>query len=318
MNELVKLEEYQQALALVESVEEAGILRAKIETIAKTIAPRLRLDRFKWCKGNVEACVKHGEMWNACENKVEGQGGDRKSNKFFYLISVADAKFKNNMDARMCATIATLTEEQTEGYFKECKNDDKLPSLGGAYKYWLELNPDDEIPQLEGTYRIIYADPPWAYGNVRGDTTYTSQEDKYPIMPTEKICAIDVKEHTWDNAVLFLWATSPILIPDAQEVIKAWGFNYKTSFIWDKMAHNPGHYNSVRHELLLIGVKGSCKPDNPKLYPSVQSIRRSDVHSEKPEEFRRIIDDLYTDGTRAEIFARKETEGWDVYGNEIS
>ena len=69
-NELVKLEEYQYALAQVETVEEAGALRAKIETVAKQIAPRLRQDRFKWCRANVEACIKHGEMWNACENKM--------------------------------------------------------------------------------------------------------------------------------------------------------------------------------------------------------------------------------------------------------
>jgi len=320
-NELVKLEEYQYALAQVETVEEAGALRAKIETIAKQIAPRLRQDRFKWCRGNVEACIKHGELWNACENKARRtdtllEGSRSKIIENGDIISVADAYFKNHMNARMCGAIATLEQEQVRSYFEECDDTNKMPSLGGAYKFWLQFNPKDEIPQLDGSYRIIYADPPWEYGNVRGDSTYTSQEDKYPTMATEDICAIDVKSHVWDDAVLFLWATSPILIPDASKVIYEWGFRYKTSFVWDKMAHNPGHYNSVRHEFLLIGTRGSCKPDNPKLYPSIQSIHRDKIHSRKPDEFRDIIDDLYTMGPRAEIFARQKIEGWDYYGNE--
>ena len=77
-----------------------------------------------------------------------------------------------------------------------------------------------------------------------------------------------------------------------------------------------GHYNSVRHEMLLIATKGSCMPDIPKLYDSVQSIERTG-HSEKPEEFINIIDTIYPLGNRLELFARNKVEGWDVYGNEI-
>ena len=77
-----------------------------------------------------------------------------------------------------------------------------------------------------------------------------------------------------------------------------------------------GHYNSVRHELLLIATKGSCVPDNRKLYDSVQTIERSDKHSEKPEEFRNIIETLYTFGKKIELFSRTKKEGWETYGNE--
>lgn len=69
----------------------------------------------------------------------------------------------------------------------------------------------------------------------------------YDTMPLEDICALPVPAA--DNAVLFLWVTSPML-EDAFKVINAWGFKYKSSFVWDKVSHNMGHYNSVRHELL--------------------------------------------------------------------
>ena len=117
------------------------------------------------------------------------------------------------------------------------------------------------------------------------------------------------------KAVLFLWVTSPIL-EESFAVIKAWGFKYKASFVWDKIKHNMGHYNSVRHELLLICIRGSCPLDNKKLFDSVQSIERT-KHSEKPEYFREIIDTIYTSGKKIELFARKKTKGWHTYGNQI-
>jgi N6-adenosine-specific RNA methylase IME4 len=100
--------------------------------------------------------------------------------------------------------------------------------------------------------------------------------------------------------------------------MRAWGFEYKASFIWDKVKHNFGHYNSVRHELLLIGTRGSCLPDAEELVDSVQSIARSTEHSSKPGEFRDIIDKLYRLGTRVELFARGDMpEGWLAWGAEV-
>ena len=164
-------------------------------------------------------------------------------------------------------------------------------------------------------HRVIYADPPWKYGNTQPDYQ-TEQADYYPLLDINEICAMDIKDIADENAVLFLWATSPIL-EDAFRVINMWGFKYKASFVWDKIGHNMGHYNSVRHEFLLICTKGSCQPDNQKLFDSVQSIKRT-KHSEKPEEFRKIIDTLYPYGKRIELFGRKRVENWGVYGNEVS
>jgi N6-adenosine-specific RNA methylase IME4 len=164
-----------------------------------------------------------------------------------------------------------------------------------------------------GKYRVFYADPPWEYGNSM-PSYFTEQADHYQLMSLEEICSLDIRSLSEDDAVLFLWVTSPIL-KDSFKVVDSWGFNYKTSFIWDKVKHNMGHYNSVRHEILLVCTKGACTPDNVKLYDSVQSIERTE-HSAKPELFRNIIDTLYTHGKRIELFARNKAEGWDVFGNE--
>ena len=172
----------------------------------------------------------------------------------------------------------------------------------------------------EGKYRIIYADPPWKYNDaqaVKGDygTGTGAANCHYPSMTVSELKALDIPSLAADDSVLFLWATCPLL-EDALEICRAWGFKYKAQFIWDKVKHNMGHYNSVRHELLLICTKGSCTPDNVKLYDSVQVIERTE-HSRKPEQFREIIDTIYPHGPRIELFRRGEApEGWSVWGNE--
>jgi len=163
-------------------------------------------------------------------------------------------------------------------------------------------------------YRIIYADPPWNYGN-SGLDDYGHAERHYPTMSIQELCEMEISEILDDNAVLFLWVTSPLL-EDSFKIIKAWDFKYKTSFVWDKVKHNFGYYNSVRHEFLLIATKGSCIPDIKKLHDSVVSIERT-KHSEKPEYFRNLIDELYPHGKRIELFARNKSENWDDWGNEL-
>jgi N6-adenosine-specific RNA methylase IME4 len=165
----------------------------------------------------------------------------------------------------------------------------------------------------DAKYRVLLADPPWSYGNTQPDY-HTEQRDHYPVQSTNDICALPVAEWCEPNAVLFLWVTSPIL-EESFEVIAAWGFKYKTSFVWDKVKHNMGHYNSVRHELLLVCTRGSCMPDVAKLFDSVVTQERT-THSTKPEIFREIIDTIYPHGKRIELFARAAYPGWDSYGYE--
>ena len=165
----------------------------------------------------------------------------------------------------------------------------------------------------EGKYRVIYADPPWSYGDERSGMG--GAIDHYNTMSLEDIKALPVKELAEDDAVLFMWTTAPLL-EEAFEVVNAWGFKYKTNIIWNKVKPNLGNYTSVRHEHLMIATKGRGTPDNTERPNSVQTIERRGRHSEKPEEFRNIIETLYTYGNKIELFSRKKVEGWEVYGNE--
>lgn len=192
--------------------------------------------------------------------------------------------------------------------------DDKSPTEKEV-KYVVDQMLFQEPPPIPvGKYRVVYADPPWQYGDqlIEG---YGAAEHHYPTMTIDQLCELPIPELAGDNSVLFMWVTSPML-DECFEVIRAWGFEYKSSFVWDKVKHNYGHYNSVRHELLLVCTRGSCLPDNSELFDSVQQIERSDEHSEKPQEFRTIIENLYTNGAKIELFARSKHDGWDTWGND--
>ena len=167
-------------------------------------------------------------------------------------------------------------------------------------------------------YRVLYADPPWEYGNAQHglEEQETVLETHYPTMSDGQLLAFPIWEIAADESVLFCWATSPRL-PFAMQLISEWRFVYKAMFVWDKVKHNVGYYNSVRHELLLICTKGSCLPDVKELHDSVVTIERGE-HSEKPAYFRELIDKMYPRGKRIELFARvPATDKWDVWGNEV-
>jgi len=165
-----------------------------------------------------------------------------------------------------------------------------------------------------GVYNVIYADPPWQYAF--GFDIHGAADRHYSTMSIDDLCKLPIKDMVEDNAVLFMWTTSPKLF-DSHAVIQAWGFEYKTSFVWDKVKHVMGHYNSVRHEFLLLCTRGSFPKQSDTLHDSVIEIERSDEHSEKPEYFRQLIETMYPRSKKIELFARRKVEGWDAWGNEL-
>jgi N6-adenosine-specific RNA methylase IME4 len=172
-----------------------------------------------------------------------------------------------------------------------------------------------QLARPKGKYRIIYADPPWDYG--QHEMPNSDARDHYPTMTIDELCELPVEEWVEDDAVLFMWVTVPFT-EKAFRFVHACGFEFKTEFVWDKITHNLGHYSSVRHEKLYVCTRGACQPDVRKLFDSVQSIERTE-HSVKPEKFREIIDTLYPIGRRLELFCRGAVPAhWDSWGNEAT
>jgi N6-adenosine-specific RNA methylase IME4 len=217
-------------------------------------------------------------------------------------------------DATRWQQIANVPEETFQEFITQTKESGKELTQAGALRIAREQNKDMEPPKIpDGKFRVFYADPPWKYGNTMPEG-FGEQADHYNLLTVDEISALPIEHMAQDNAVLFLWVTSPIL-EESFQVVNAWGFKYKSSFIWDKVKHVMGHYNSVRHEILLICTRGSCQPDIHKLFDSVYTEERTE-HSKKPEFFREVIDTIYPEGKRIELFARNKTSGWDAWGND--
>jgi len=142
-------------------------------------------------------------------------------------------------------------------------------------------------------------------------------------MHTADICALPVKDIAADNSILFLWATFP-KIPDALEVIKAWGFQYKTvGFVWVKQNKKAlslfwgmGMWTRSNAEMCLIAVRG--KPQRIDCGVHQVVISPVEAHSKKPDEIRTRILQLVGDLPKVELFARQAPPGWEVWGNQVN
>jgi len=166
----------------------------------------------------------------------------------------------------------------------------------------------------EKCYPIVYADPPWQYEHSMTDSRMI--ENHYPTMGLDQICAMPVSEIVTPDAVLFLWTTSPKLA-ESMRVIEAWGFNYRSCIVWDKERIGMGYYARQQHELLLIAARGSLPVPEPSNRPaSVQRLRRGNEHSRKPDEFYELIESMYPEYEKIELFARNSRAGWSAWGNQ--
>ncbi len=167
------------------------------------------------------------------------------------------------------------------------------------------------------TYSVILSDPPWQF--VGWANSNRSPERHYPTMPLESICSLPVKNIANSNSILFLW--SPLsFLERALQVMKEWGFKYSTEFTWVKTAKNGniriGMGGNVRNtsEHLLIGKRGNF-PLPKNNFPSTFQALQTD-HSRKPPRSYEIIENMYPDASRIELFARYVYPGWTGVGNE--
>ena len=173
------------------------------------------------------------------------------------------------------------------------------------------------------TFQTILADPPWQFQNRTGKMAPEHKRlTRYPTMTLPDICALPVEEVADAQAHLYLWVPNALL-PEGLEVMKAWGFNYKSNIIWYKTRKDGGpdrrgvgfYFRNVT-EVLLFGVRGK---NVRTLAPArsqeniISAMKRE--HSRKPDEQYDLIERC-SFGDRLELFARGPRDGWTVWGNQ--
>jgi N6-adenosine-specific RNA methylase IME4 len=166
---------------------------------------------------------------------------------------------------------------------------------------------------VDPVFGVVYADPPWRF-EVRSENGLDrSADNHYPTMSLDEIRSLKVPAAA--DAVLFLWATVPML-PEALDVMTAWGFSYKSHIAWVKDRTGTGYWARNRHELLLIGTKGEIPA--PALGDQPASVIEAPLgkHSAKPACFAELIERLFPMTPKVELFCRLPREGWVALGNE--
>lgn len=184
-------------------------------------------------------------------------------------------------------------------------------------------------------YQIIYADPPWSY---RDKSTHRGGAERhYRTMNAQDIGYMHVAGICDDDAVMFLWATHPLMCQGGpQFVAKRWGFELKTcAFDWVKTTRagdisiGMGHWSRANSEPCYIGTRGRPQRMSAAVRQIVEAANTgADVqpealyaprreHSRKPDCVRDRIVELCGDVPRIELFARgPAADGWDTWGNE--
>lgn len=179
----------------------------------------------------------------------------------------------------------------------------------------------------DGTYSVIVADPPWQYDTKVEEGAGVRGLVSYPTMSLEQILQMPVSGLAADTSVLWLWTTNSFL-DEAFDVMRRWGFWYRTLLTWDKVAHGVGFYLQNVTEHCLLGVRGSPLFDiqgawrahkegrGPAPVSRLESPRAE--HSRKPEAFYQLVENLCPapSGGRVELFARAKREGWVAWGAE--
>ncbi len=182
------------------------------------------------------------------------------------------------------------------------------------------------VDALEGRkFRTILADPPWQFQNRTGKVAPEHKRlNRYSTMDLQGICDLPVADVAEDTAHLYMWVPNALL-PEGLEVMKAWGFNYKSNLIWHKIRKDGGsdgrgvgfYFRNVT-EIILFGTRGKNARTEPPGRRQVNMIQtRKREHSRKPDEQYELIE-ACSSGPYLELFARGERPNWAVWGNQAN
>lgn len=187
------------------------------------------------------------------------------------------------------------------------------------------LNPtaaQDFGAKIQGLFSTIVADPPWRFENRTGKMAPEHQRLlRYPTMTLQEICEIPVAGVAAANSHLYLWVPNALL-SEGLEVMRRWGFTYKTNLVWYKIRRDGGpdgrgvgfYFRNVT-ELVLFGIRGQLRTLRPGR-TQVNILRsRKREHSRKPDQIYDLIE-ACSPGPYLELFARFKREGWTQWGNE--
>lgn len=233
--------------------------------------------------------------------------------RLYHVCLLCNAKFfspKSVDECPRCGALSSSRERHVPPWLREEKaggDSEQNPTEPGSGQFVHDLQ---ELIDAGQAFRCIYADPPWQFDN---RASRGAAANHYPTMSVDQISQLPVSLIAERNAHLHLWTTNSFLF-EARRVIDAWGFTYKSCFVWVKEQMGMGNYWRVSHEFLLLGVRGHVRFADLSLRSWLQATRTS--HSTKPDKVREMIERA-SPPPRLELFGRRTCPGWTVHGNDV-
>jgi len=175
-----------------------------------------------------------------------------------------------------------------------------------------------------GQFGTILADPPWRFCNSTGKVAPEHRRlARYPTMALQEILELPIAQIALPQSHLYLWVPNALVL-EGLEVMKRWGFTYKTNIVWYKVRKDGGpdgrgvgfYFRNVT-ELVLFGTRGNLRTSAPGRRQVNIIVSRKREHSRKPDELYQIIEKC-SPGPYLELFARQHREGWSCWGNEVT
>ena len=181
----------------------------------------------------------------------------------------------------------------------------------------------DLLDRVDGKFATILADPPWQFMNRTGKMAPEHKRlMRYPTMRLEEIANLPIADIATARSHLYLWVPNALL-REGLDVMKAWGFTYKSNLVWYKVRKDGGpdgrgvgfYFRNVT-ELILFGTRGGIRTDDAGRTQVNLIATRKREHSRKPDEVYDLVEEC-SYGPYLELFARNPRKGWAQWGNEI-
>jgi N6-adenosine-specific RNA methylase IME4 len=183
--------------------------------------------------------------------------------------------------------------------------------------------PPFQFDGLKGPFGAILIDPPWRFTNRTGKMAPEHKRlHRYPTMSFAEIAQLPVASLAAPASHLYMWCPNALL-PEGLEIMRAWGFQYKTNLVWYKVRKDGGpdgrgvgfYFRNVT-ELLLFGIHGRLRTLAPGRRQVNVLISRKEEHSKKPDSVYDLIERC-SPGPRCELFSRQRVAGWSHWGDEV-
>jgi len=318
-NFLARITEADRLLSIVETPQEAAEIadkaaalatwakrsNAAIPVINKAVAIKLSAER------------KAGEMLAGMDLRKNQNAGHN------VLPALSDFNISKMQSSRW-QQMAKVPKEEFTAYVAQCDEAGREVTSNGLYKMANKHAPKNgarapdvtdgthtDLAQLNGQkFGTIYADPPWRYSN---QVTRAATDNHYKTMSVEEICAMPVASLAADKAHLHLWTTNAFIF-ECPKIMEAWGFEFRSTFVWVKPSMGIGNYWRNSHEIMLLGIRGGQTAISRSEMSWIECGRGA--HSSKPQQVRERSQRL-SPGPYLELFGRRSIPGWHVFGNEI-